>query len=106
MEIACLSGTVNIVAGTRFRDRDLEWEVIAFPGATSYSPIGLGGTPTVLCKPLGKLPLWCEQWADKDGNVEWCGDSVAAHVLANADGKRRSARGDILTSRPSSQPQE
>jgi hypothetical protein len=81
VELACTSGKVKVEVGDRFRDPSsgIEWEIVGFKGHT-YSPVGIGGTPVVACKPLADiLPVWWRQWLEEpDGTVDWCGDSVAA----------------------------
>lgn len=73
-------GVGTITIGDKFKDdnRDgIEWEVIGWTARSSYGPFGIGGTSTVVCKPLAALPGWWKQWAREDGNVDWCADSVA-----------------------------
>ncbi len=97
MKVACSSGTADIEVGTKFKDGDTEWEVVAFTDGNNYSPSGLGGTPTIRCKPLTAPHAYWKQWMREDGTCDWCGDSIAARVLDASDGKNRGARGEILT---------
>jgi hypothetical protein len=78
--LAYHGGTEQVSIGDRFAWWDgRTWEVAAFTDGRSYSPSGLGGTPTVLCRQIaGERDNHAHQWADADGLVEWCGDSVAA----------------------------
>lgn len=81
MELACsTSGKVAVEIGDRFRDPSsgIEFEITSFKGHT-YSPVGIGGTSVIACKPLADiLPTWWRQWLEPDGTIDWCGDSVAA----------------------------
>jgi hypothetical protein len=81
MEVAFSGGRHLIKIGDRFHDSDRnggEWEIVCFAGYGMYSPFGIGGTPTIECKPLSEMSEWWKQWAKPNGNVDWCGDSVAA----------------------------
>lgn len=89
MDIECLSGKVNVEAGTKFKDGETEWEVVAIDG--------LGADAEARCKPHGPVPPQWRQWERSDGTFSWCADSVASRLLESADGKPRSARGHLLT---------
>ncbi len=85
LELAHSGGKQLVRVGDRFHDsgRDGEWEVIGFTGEVNYSPSGIGGTPTVECKPLTEMSDWWKKWAKPNGNVDWCGDSVACCIAAS-----------------------
>jgi hypothetical protein len=98
MELQCSSGKVNAEICDRFTDHNGEWEIVSFTDQRTYSPSVLGGTPVVVVKPISmEMPSWFREYANEDGTIDFCGDSVAASLLDARDGKRRSARGDILT---------
>jgi hypothetical protein len=98
MELKCSSGNVDAQIGDRYTDSSGEWEIVSFGKGVSYSPSVLGGTPNVVVRPIGHpMPSWYDEYANEDGTIDLCGDSVAAMMLAKQDGQRRSARGDILT---------
>lgn len=97
LKLVCSSGEIVAKIGDRFKDHNGEWEIVSFDAGRTYSPSCLGGTPTVVLKPLGEIPSWLRQYAREDGMMEYCGDSVAACLLDREDGMNRSARGDILT---------
>jgi len=86
------AGEVDAKIGDRFtwpywapEDERLTWEIADFPGGSSYSPSGLGGTPTVACRPIANIvPEWWRQYVKPDGTVDWCGDSIATAILATA----------------------
>lgn len=99
MRLVCTSGEVDAQVGERFTDHSGEWEIVRFKPETIYSPSSLGGTPIVVIKPVGrKMPSWFDQYANDDGTLDFCGDSVAAALLDKRDGKRRDARGELLRS--------
>jgi hypothetical protein len=80
------AGTIAAAIGDRFttapHDGSVTWEIASFPGGWNYSPSGIGGTPTVRCRPVaGKLPDWWQQWMNEDGTCDWCGDSVATLLI-------------------------
>lgn len=80
-------GVHQISIGDRFKDDGrggIEWEVVGWTGRSSYSPHGIGGTLTVVCKPLTELTGWWKQWERADGNVDWCADSVAGLLAIQA----------------------
>jgi hypothetical protein len=88
MEIAYSCGRQLVRVGDRFHDFGYggDWEVVAFVDDWNYSPSGLGGTPTIECKPISELPDYWKQWVKPNGNTDWCGDSVAACIArSNAD---------------------
>ena len=98
MELACSTGKINAEIGDRFTDHSGEWEVVSFTDQQTYSPSVIGGTPVVVVKPISmEMPSWFRQYANEDGTIDFCGDSVAASLLSAKDGKNRSARGNILT---------
>lgn len=82
IEAAHARGIHPISIGDRFRGDHVslggvEWEVIGWTGRSTYSPAGLGGTATIVCKPLGDLDSTWQKYARADGYVEFCADSVA-----------------------------
>ena len=79
MEIAFSRGSHRVRVGDRFHDdfHGGDWEIVAFLVERIYSPSGFGGTPTLECKPLSELPDYWKKWVKPNGNVDWCGDSVA-----------------------------
>jgi len=89
-DLRCRSGNVEVNPGDQFRDEHAEWEVVDFIQSDPESD------HTVRCRCLGQLPGHWERWKHGDGTVDWCGDSIAAIMLTKADGKPRSARGDLL----------
>jgi hypothetical protein len=94
MELVCSTGKVNAEIGDRYTDRWGEWEIVGFSDDRTYSPSSLGGTPDVVVKPMGhEMPSAYDQYAHDDGTIDICGDSVAAMILSNQDGKPRDARG-------------
>lgn len=98
MELICNSGKITAEVGDRYTDRFGEWEIVGFSDDRTYSPSSLGGTPNVVVKPVGHdMPAGYEQYAHDDGTIDICGDSVAAMMLSNRDGKPRDARGFPLT---------
>jgi hypothetical protein len=98
MELQCSSGKTNAEIGDRFTDHSGEWEIVSFTDQRTYSPSVLGGTPVVVVKPIGMdMPSWFREYANDDGTIVFCGDSVAASLLDKNDGKKRSSRGAILT---------
>ncbi len=82
LELSYSSGKQLVRVGDRFRDiaNGGDWEVVAFLGVMNYSPSGLGGTPTIECKPLSELAPYWKRWEKPNGNTDWCGDSVAACI--------------------------
>jgi hypothetical protein len=95
--LLCSTGSIEAGPGDRFRDHDVEWEITGWAETTSYSPFGLGGTPDVICKVIeGRMPSYYEEYANEDGTMTFCGDSIAANLMSAADGKPRGARGDLL----------
>lgn len=105
MELICTSGKVETKIGDRYTDRNGEWEIVGYRGQ-SYSPSSLGDCPNVIVRPIGHdMPSFYQQYANEDGTIDICGDSVAASILDNKDGKSRDARGYLLcydTSKPRS----
>lgn len=100
MELQCYNGKVNAEVGDRYTDRHGEWEIVRFSEEMSYSPSILGGVRNVVVKPVGhEMPSGYQQYENDDGTVDICGDSVAAMILENRDGKARDARGYPLTTR-------
>lgn len=98
MELQCNSGKIDAEVGDRFTDYRGEWEIVAFKNERTYSPSVLGGTPIVIIKPIGMpMPSYFKEYANEDGTIDFCGDSVAAALLEKQDGKKRGSRGDILT---------
>lgn len=87
LNLAYSGGRQIVRVGARFHDRTYggDWEVVGFTGYGGYSPSGLGGTPDVECKPLGELPEYWRKWVKSNGNVDWCGDSVASCIARNGD---------------------
>jgi hypothetical protein len=98
IKLACTSGNILAKIGDRFTDHNGEWEIVRFGEDRTYSPSSLGGTPIVVIKPIGAMPSWFKPYENDDGTVDFCGDSVAASLLDNRDGKRRDARGSLLNS--------
>ena len=97
VKLVCHSGEVEANVGDLFRDGTVEWEIVSFKGGHTYSPSSLGETGIVACKIVaGALPSYWQKYVLDDGSVDWCADSVAAKMLDDSDGKRRSARGDLL----------
>ena len=88
-EISYSGGKQIVQIGDRFHDASYggDWEVIAFTDGESYSPSGLGGTPTIECKPLSELPQYWKKWKKPNGNTDWCGDSVAACLARSVVGQ-------------------
>jgi len=80
------AGTITAKIGDRFRwpywsVRAAEWEIVGFPGEYTYSPTGLGGTPTVIARHVGgELEPHEAHWTE-NGLCEWCGDSVATAMI-------------------------
>lgn len=98
MELQCNSGKINAEVGDRFTNHSGEWEIVSFKDERTYSTSTIGGTPTVIIKPVGmKIPSYFAEYANEDGTLDFCGDSVAAALLDKQDGKKRGSRGDILT---------
>lgn len=97
MNLVCSTGEIVAKIGDRFKDHSGEWEIVSFGGGFSYSPSSLGGTPNVVLRPMGPMPSWLAKYANADGTIDFCGDSVAASLLDQQDGKRRDARGGLLT---------
>ena len=94
MELICSSGKVNVEIGDRYRDWRSEWEIVGFSEGRSYS-----ASPNVVVKPIGhEMPSDLKQYAHDDGTIDKSGDSVAAAILSNRDGKPRDARGVLLRS--------
>lgn len=98
MELQCSSGKINAEIGDRFTDHSGEWEIVSFIDQRAYSPSVLGGAAVVVVKPVSmSMPSWFQEYANEDGTIDFCGDSVAASLLDARDGRHRSATGDILT---------
>lgn len=96
MRLACLSGAIDANIGDRFFDFGGEWEIVSFKeDEVAYEPF-IGAVPTVVVKPINGMPTQCDYYANEDGTIDWCGDSVAAALLEKKDGRRRSSRGDFL----------
>jgi len=90
LELECATGSIVANVGDKFTDERKEWEIVGFQ--PRYDEM------TVLCKPVdGKIPSHWKQWELEDHIVAWCDDSIAAILLTKADGKPRSARGDLLS---------
>lgn len=87
--LKCLSGAITVSVGDTFHrvEPSEDWTVVGF---------GDTGSPVVMCKPHGRMPGWARQYAEEDGTVAFCDDTVAAYMLEKQDGKPRSARGDLL----------
>jgi len=89
MQLKCQSGAATANIGDKFIDKQKEWEIVGFE--PRYDEM------TVLCRPVdGVLPSYWRTWEREDHTVAWCDDSVSAALLTKADGRPRSARGDIL----------
>ena len=87
MKVACSKGERDVLPGMHWRDvlTGSTWEVVEPTGRRIYSPTGFGGTPNFWCKPVGEVPKDAQRWlleARADGCVEFCGDSIAAMLLA------------------------
>jgi hypothetical protein len=95
MELRCSSGAIEAKVGDHFTDSNGEWEIVSFKeNELTYSPDVLGGTPTVVVKPVGRnLDPWFQKYANADSSIDFCGDSVAAAMLTKSDGRKRDARG-------------
>lgn len=80
LELAYSGGKQFVSIGDQFRDflSPIRWEVVGWTGDRSYSPSGLGGTPSVACRPLDELTDYWKKYLEPDGTVIWCGDSVAS----------------------------
>lgn len=90
MQLTCLSGSIEAQIGDKYSDHNGQWEVIGFP--ERY------GEQNVTVRLLtGPLPSWFEEYANEDGSIDFCGDSVAACLLSEIDGRPRGSRGDLLT---------
>ncbi|MBS0251564.1 MAG: hypothetical protein JSR78_10940, partial [Proteobacteria bacterium] len=85
-ELECATGKVVAHVGDVFNriDPDETWTIIGF-----------GDKPDIVICSAAQIPGWARKYSD-DGKVELCSDSVAAHLLEKADGKRRDARGHFL----------
>jgi hypothetical protein len=95
---------VELAVGQEFlMGKDGRWKATRFGGEV-YSPSTIGGTPSVFATPLGEVSSWLRQYITAEGEVEFCGDSVAAQMLAERDGASRDARGIILVTSPPSPP--
>lgn len=83
LKIAYSGGTHEVKRGDRFKEpmSGAEWEVRDFRLKTTYGPSGLGGTPIIGCLLVSGKPTHC---CESDGLVDFCGDSVAAFVVASA----------------------
>lgn len=86
VKVHCSKGERTLRAGMRWRDSitGSVWEVVEPEGGRIYSPSGLGGTPTFWCKPVEKTEA-AQPWladARADGSVSFCGDSIAAGLIA------------------------
>jgi hypothetical protein len=90
--LECSSGEATARIGDKLRmsDKDGDWEIAGFGEHA--------GQPTVRCKSLSGVPSWLQRYVEEDGCVFFCGDSVAAALLTEQDGKRRDARGALLAS--------
>lgn len=68
------------------------WEIVGFTNRNTYSPASLGGTPVVVVRQIaGEPDTHMQQWADANGHVEWCGDSVGAGLFTGRVSKGPSA---------------
>jgi hypothetical protein len=97
LKLRCTSGEIVAKVGDHFVDHNGEWEIVSFKDERTYSPSEIGGTPIVVIKPVGQtMPSWFDRYANNDGTINFCGDTVAAALLDGQDGKRRDARGAVL----------
>ena len=87
--LKCLTGAITVSVGDTFHrvEPSEDWTVVGFGNTDSL---------VVMCKPRGRMPGWARQYAEADGAVAFCDDTVAAYLLEKQDGKPRSARGDYL----------
>jgi hypothetical protein len=88
MLVHCSRGATEVLSGARWRDMltGTEWEVVEPTGEAIYSPSGFGGTPCFWCRPItgndmSDVRRWLET-ARGDGCVSFCGDSIAAALMA------------------------
>lgn len=97
LRLVCHSGEIVARPGDRFTMTGAEWEIVRFDASQrTYSAAALTGAPSVFCRCLNDVPMGLRQYADTDRVIEFCGDSVAAMLLARQDGRPRSSRGDLL----------
>lgn len=100
MELECSTGKVNAKVGDRYTDQTGEWEIVGFREEMTYSPSIPVGVRNVTVKPIGHpMPSYYQEYANEDGTLDLCGDSIAAQLLTDKDGKPRDARGYLLTTK-------
>lgn len=82
-EVAFSGGIERLEIGQTFVAIGAMWKIVEFGPERIYGPSSFGGTPFVACRIVdGILPDGWERY-QKDGKVDWCGDSVAAMVASN-----------------------
>lgn len=87
MMVHCSKGPREVLPGMQFRDTlsGSVWEVVEASGERMYSPSSLGGVMGFWCKPVKDQTPESESWlaySRDDGCIEFCGDSVAAMLIA------------------------
>lgn len=83
MRLVSSAGATDVLPGQRFEADGCVWEIIGLTGERIYSPSGFGGTPTLNCRLISGEPDNRFTPHMKDGECEWCGDSVALHIITN-----------------------
>ena len=79
-------GSTTVRSGDRFKfsGEPEEWEIVMPTGEVTYSPSGIGGCAVLSCRLVsGAMPKRYAQYAT-NGVVEFCGDSIASAILAQA----------------------
>lgn len=93
MKIGSTNGETEVAIGMRVDLKHQgQWEVVRFSKERTYSPAVLGGTPVVVCKPLGDVPHWIERYLNDDGTCDFCGDSIAGALIEAHSDSRETAQ--------------
>lgn len=79
-EVAYSQGTHPVTIGSTVWLQGVEWRIGDVDGFT-YSPSSIGGVQSFRCYPVtGAVPDKLARYAEDDGSVVFCGDTIAAQL--------------------------